>query len=69
VVWASSTFVHYTDPAQDNESMTLVGMSAQCSSRLTTIHTPILTPVQAPNNSHANPYACEGSRQFQQFNT
>ncbi|MBW0557060.1 hypothetical protein O181_096775 [Austropuccinia psidii MF-1] len=34
VVWASSTFVHYTDPAQDNESMTLVGMSAQCSSRL-----------------------------------
>ncbi|MBW0594088.1 hypothetical protein O181_133803, partial [Austropuccinia psidii MF-1] len=24
VVWASSTFVHYTDPAQDNESMTLV---------------------------------------------
>ncbi|MBW0592967.1 hypothetical protein O181_132682 [Austropuccinia psidii MF-1] len=34
VVWASSTFVHYTDPAQDNESTTLVGMSAQCSSRL-----------------------------------
>ncbi|MBW0592512.1 hypothetical protein O181_132227, partial [Austropuccinia psidii MF-1] len=24
VVWASSTFVHYTDPAQDNESTTLV---------------------------------------------
>ncbi|MBW0573302.1 hypothetical protein O181_113017 [Austropuccinia psidii MF-1] len=34
VVWASSTFVHYTDPAQDNESTTLVGMSAQCSRRL-----------------------------------
>ncbi|MBW0517071.1 hypothetical protein O181_056786 [Austropuccinia psidii MF-1] len=34
VVWASSTFVHYTDPAQDNERMTLVGMSAQCSRRL-----------------------------------
>ncbi|MBW0585687.1 hypothetical protein O181_125402 [Austropuccinia psidii MF-1] len=95
VVWASSTFVHYTDPAQDNESTTLVGMSAQCSSRLPTmltnsyacagsrqftcqslclcrrptIHTPILKPVQAPDDSHANPYACEGSRQFEQFNT
>ncbi|MBW0559474.1 hypothetical protein O181_099189 [Austropuccinia psidii MF-1] len=34
VVWASSTIVHYTDPAQDNKSMTLVGMSAQCSRRL-----------------------------------
>ncbi|MBW0563108.1 hypothetical protein O181_102823 [Austropuccinia psidii MF-1] len=34
VVGASSTFVHYTDPAQDKESKTLVGMSAQCSSRL-----------------------------------
>ncbi|MBW0548297.1 hypothetical protein O181_088012 [Austropuccinia psidii MF-1] len=34
VVWASSTFVHYTDPAQDNKSTTLVGMSAQCSRRL-----------------------------------
>ncbi|MBW0524188.1 hypothetical protein O181_063903 [Austropuccinia psidii MF-1] len=34
VVWASSTFVHYTDPAQDKESTTLVGMSAQCSRRL-----------------------------------
>ncbi|MBW0539045.1 hypothetical protein O181_078760 [Austropuccinia psidii MF-1] len=34
VVWASSTFFHYTDPAQDNESMTPVGMSGQCSSRL-----------------------------------
>ncbi|MBW0588845.1 hypothetical protein O181_128560 [Austropuccinia psidii MF-1] len=34
VVWASSTFFHYTDPAQDNESTTLVGMSAQCSRRL-----------------------------------
>ncbi|MBW0489367.1 hypothetical protein O181_029082 [Austropuccinia psidii MF-1] len=34
VVWASSTFVHYSDPAQDNKSTTLVGMSAQCSSRL-----------------------------------
>ncbi|MBW0539589.1 hypothetical protein O181_079304 [Austropuccinia psidii MF-1] len=34
VVWASSTFFHYTDPAQDNKSTTLVGMSPQCSSRL-----------------------------------
>ncbi|MBW0553347.1 hypothetical protein O181_093062 [Austropuccinia psidii MF-1] len=34
VVWASSTFVHYTDPARDKESTTLVGMSTQCSSRL-----------------------------------
>ncbi|MBW0524043.1 hypothetical protein O181_063758 [Austropuccinia psidii MF-1] len=34
VVWASSTFVHYTDPAHDNESTTLVGMSAQCSGQL-----------------------------------
>ncbi|MBW0580415.1 hypothetical protein O181_120130, partial [Austropuccinia psidii MF-1] len=97
VVWASSTFVHYTDPAQENESTTLVGMSAQCSSRMLmlhtrilmlvqvpkmlkvpytyagcqrftrqslclcrfpTTHTPILTPVQASNNSHANPYSC-----------
>ncbi|MBW0476607.1 hypothetical protein O181_016322 [Austropuccinia psidii MF-1] len=29
VVWASSTFVHYTYPAQDNKSMTPVDMSAQ----------------------------------------
>ncbi|MBW0495384.1 hypothetical protein O181_035099 [Austropuccinia psidii MF-1] len=35
VVWASSTFAHYTDPAHNNESTTLVGMSAQCSRRLT----------------------------------
>ncbi|MBW0576273.1 hypothetical protein O181_115988 [Austropuccinia psidii MF-1] len=34
VVWASSTFAQYTDPAQDNERTTLVGMSAQCASRL-----------------------------------
>ncbi|MBW0558844.1 hypothetical protein O181_098559 [Austropuccinia psidii MF-1] len=34
VVWASRSFVHYTDPAQDNKRRTLVGMSAQCSSRL-----------------------------------
>ncbi|MBW0540450.1 hypothetical protein O181_080165 [Austropuccinia psidii MF-1] len=34
VVWASITFVHYTYPAQDNKSTTLVGMSAQCSRRL-----------------------------------
>ncbi|MBW0507001.1 hypothetical protein O181_046716 [Austropuccinia psidii MF-1] len=33
VVWASSTFVHYTDPPQDKKSTTLVYMSAQCSSR------------------------------------
>ncbi|MBW0546087.1 hypothetical protein O181_085802 [Austropuccinia psidii MF-1] len=37
VVWASSTFVHYTDPAQDNKSTTLGGMSAQCSRRLAKI--------------------------------
>ncbi|MBW0523510.1 hypothetical protein O181_063225 [Austropuccinia psidii MF-1] len=34
VVWASNTFFHYTDPAQDNESTTLVSMLAQCSRRL-----------------------------------
>ncbi|MBW0487972.1 hypothetical protein O181_027687 [Austropuccinia psidii MF-1] len=34
VIWASSTFVHYTDPAQDNKSRTLVVMSVQCSRRL-----------------------------------
>ncbi|MBW0495729.1 hypothetical protein O181_035444 [Austropuccinia psidii MF-1] len=34
VVWASSTFVHFTDPAQDNKRTTLMGMSAQCSRRL-----------------------------------
>ncbi|MBW0492538.1 hypothetical protein O181_032253 [Austropuccinia psidii MF-1] len=34
VVWASSTFAHYTDPAQDNKRRPLVGMSAQCSRRL-----------------------------------
>ncbi|MBW0500366.1 hypothetical protein O181_040081 [Austropuccinia psidii MF-1] len=34
VVWASSTFVHYTNTAQENKSTTLVGMSAQCSRRL-----------------------------------
>ncbi|MBW0521307.1 hypothetical protein O181_061022 [Austropuccinia psidii MF-1] len=34
VVWASSTFFHFTDPAQDNESTTLVGMSAQSLRRL-----------------------------------
>ncbi|MBW0510290.1 hypothetical protein O181_050005 [Austropuccinia psidii MF-1] len=34
VVWASSTFVHYTDPAQHNKSRTLVGISAQFSRRL-----------------------------------
>ncbi|MBW0474012.1 hypothetical protein O181_013727 [Austropuccinia psidii MF-1] len=34
VVWASSTFVHYTDPAQNNEIMKLMCMSAQCSRRL-----------------------------------
>ncbi|MBW0519300.1 hypothetical protein O181_059015 [Austropuccinia psidii MF-1] len=27
----------------------------------------LLTPVQAPDTSHANPYACTGSRQFKQF--
>ncbi|MBW0546924.1 hypothetical protein O181_086639 [Austropuccinia psidii MF-1] len=34
VVWANSTFVHYTDTAQDNKSTTLVGISAQYSRRL-----------------------------------
>ncbi|MBW0560823.1 hypothetical protein O181_100538 [Austropuccinia psidii MF-1] len=34
VVWASSTFVHYTDPAQDNKSTTLVVIPVQCSRRL-----------------------------------
>ncbi|MBW0489268.1 hypothetical protein O181_028983 [Austropuccinia psidii MF-1] len=34
VLWASSTFVHYTDPEQDNKSTTLVGISAQFSRRL-----------------------------------
>ncbi|MBW0555144.1 hypothetical protein O181_094859 [Austropuccinia psidii MF-1] len=33
-VWVSITFFHYTDPEQDNESPTLVGMSTQCSRRL-----------------------------------
>ncbi|MBW0574478.1 hypothetical protein O181_114193 [Austropuccinia psidii MF-1] len=32
--------------------------------RLPQIHMPILTPVQVPNYSHANPYACAGSRQL-----
>ncbi|MBW0510939.1 hypothetical protein O181_050654 [Austropuccinia psidii MF-1] len=34
VVWASSTFFHYTDPAQDNESTPHCGYVAQCSRRL-----------------------------------
>ncbi|MBW0462370.1 hypothetical protein O181_002085 [Austropuccinia psidii MF-1] len=34
VVWASSTFAHYTDPAQHNKSSTLVGMYMQCSRKL-----------------------------------
>ncbi|MBW0564017.1 hypothetical protein O181_103732 [Austropuccinia psidii MF-1] len=34
VVWASSTFFHYTDPEQDNKSTTLVALSAQCSEKL-----------------------------------
>ncbi|MBW0580586.1 hypothetical protein O181_120301 [Austropuccinia psidii MF-1] len=29
-----------------------------------TLHTPILTPVQAPENLHANPDACEGSQKW-----
>ncbi|MBW0515673.1 hypothetical protein O181_055388 [Austropuccinia psidii MF-1] len=32
--WASCKFVHYTDPAQENKSTTLVGISAQWSRRL-----------------------------------
>ncbi|MBW0513818.1 hypothetical protein O181_053533 [Austropuccinia psidii MF-1] len=32
--------------------------------RIPRIQTPILTHVQTPNNSHGNPYACAGSRQF-----
>ncbi|MBW0579112.1 hypothetical protein O181_118827 [Austropuccinia psidii MF-1] len=56
VVWASSTFVHYTDPAQDNESTTLVGSQQLTGQslrlcRLLTIHTPILTLVKAPKNA------------------
>ncbi|MBW0470620.1 hypothetical protein O181_010335 [Austropuccinia psidii MF-1] len=31
VVWVRSTFVHYTDLAQDNKITTLVGTCAQCS--------------------------------------
>ncbi|MBW0517576.1 hypothetical protein O181_057291 [Austropuccinia psidii MF-1] len=120
VGWSSSTFVHYTEPEQENKSTTLVGMSAQCSSRfpiiqtiayaragfqrfthkllcllkLPTIQTTpyasagsqclprkslhcagsqkftrFLAPVQASNNSHANPEACAGSLQFKQFLT
>ncbi|MBW0558414.1 hypothetical protein O181_098129 [Austropuccinia psidii MF-1] len=34
VVWASSTFFHYTDPAQENKTTMLVGLSIQCSRRL-----------------------------------
>ncbi|MBW0588616.1 hypothetical protein O181_128331 [Austropuccinia psidii MF-1] len=37
--------------------------------RFLTAHTPILTPVQAPENSHSNPYACEGSPKWQKFLT
>ncbi|MBW0588862.1 hypothetical protein O181_128577 [Austropuccinia psidii MF-1] len=37
--------------------------------RFPTAHTPILTLVQAPENSHANPYACEGSPKRQKFLT
>ncbi|MBW0567346.1 hypothetical protein O181_107061 [Austropuccinia psidii MF-1] len=109
VVWASSTFVHYTDPEQDNKRTTLVAMSAQCSRRLANTmcqkshgyyeigervgyqirdgHTiscqfkewEICMCVgiaacwvnngRAPENSHTNPYACEGWGQFKQFNT
>ncbi|MBW0472539.1 hypothetical protein O181_012254 [Austropuccinia psidii MF-1] len=34
VVWASSTFLHYTDPAHENKATLLVGLSAQFSRRL-----------------------------------
>ncbi|MBW0524666.1 hypothetical protein O181_064381 [Austropuccinia psidii MF-1] len=34
VVWVSRNFMHYTDPAQDNKSTTIVGMCTQCSRRL-----------------------------------
>ncbi|MBW0489590.1 hypothetical protein O181_029305 [Austropuccinia psidii MF-1] len=72
VVWASSTFVDYTDPAQDNKRMTLVGMSVQYSRRIPKLHMQILTPVQDPNASHArpcavNPYTREASEKFQQL--
>ncbi|MBW0560290.1 hypothetical protein O181_100005 [Austropuccinia psidii MF-1] len=33
-------------------------------SRIPTLHTQILTPVQDPNFVQANPYACTGSQQF-----
>ncbi|MBW0587963.1 hypothetical protein O181_127678, partial [Austropuccinia psidii MF-1] len=52
VVWASSTFFHYTDPARKRKHDT---------SGLPKIHMPIFTPVQAPDSSQANPYACAGS--------
>ncbi|MBW0471418.1 hypothetical protein O181_011133 [Austropuccinia psidii MF-1] len=75
VVWASSAFVHYTDPAQDSKSTTLVGSQHftrkfLCLSRIPTLHTQILTPVQDPNTSHAkpcavNPYTGSSSQQCQ----
>ncbi|MBW0570632.1 hypothetical protein O181_110347 [Austropuccinia psidii MF-1] len=69
-VWASSTFVHYTDPAQDTKSTTLVGMSAQCSSRgevdyvrwHAIVHMSwFVALVQDADPSRENPYACAGS--------
>ncbi|MBW0537801.1 hypothetical protein O181_077516 [Austropuccinia psidii MF-1] len=40
-----------------------------CRCRLPIIHIQILMLVQASNNSHENPDACEGSQQFKQFLT
>ncbi|MBW0557235.1 hypothetical protein O181_096950 [Austropuccinia psidii MF-1] len=38
-------------------------------SRIPMLHTRILMLVQAPENSHANPYACEGSPKCSKFLT
>ncbi|MBW0560198.1 hypothetical protein O181_099913 [Austropuccinia psidii MF-1] len=65
VVWASSTFAHYTDSAKDNESTTLIGQAAEASHA--NIHActssqqfkQLPTPVQAPDASHKNPYVVQ----------
>ncbi|MBW0471802.1 hypothetical protein O181_011517 [Austropuccinia psidii MF-1] len=74
VLWENSTFFHYTDPAQDNKSITVVGMSAQCSRTLAKtmwrkIHGfyemgkgKAITSGMDPNTSHTNHYACPGSQ-------
>ncbi|MBW0554212.1 hypothetical protein O181_093927 [Austropuccinia psidii MF-1] len=86
VVWASSKFFHYTDPEHNNESTTLVGMSAQCSRRLAKkcgekamaimrlAREQAITSGMDPKASHAkpctvNPYAGAAFQQCQQFLT